>query len=448
MLFLNRTNKTVHNCNVLIFLLGVRKVTTFQKVFLIFIVIQPLIDIMTSVMTILQMPLTVGAIFRAVLIGILFIFITNYLVSKRKFDLLFIWICPFLMMLITFTVNFYFKKPFYMISEINFILKTSYYIVFTFFALIVIDKHINLHPSIERGIPIVSIIIGVSFWLSIVTGTNIASYGYGKTGYSGWFFSANELSVTVLILLILTVIHLNDVNKERRAIQFLSLIFLLSLLPMIGTKTALGGGVIIISTYTMYLLFFSKERKKSFSFRFTYLTIVTLFIIFIPFTPVISNTTNIDLNDQFIEQKQQLYNERKIIHPLVNQLLSSRDIYLLRTSNDFYNAPLLQQLFGISYGGKYINEPKLIEMDFFDLLFSYGYIGFFILIIPLMFLVQKTFSLKRTITNVIFQLGIFLILSISFLAGHMLFAPSVMTYFTILFLQGVQFNERKLGELS
>src|SRR5699024_7025515 len=105
-----------------------------------------------------------------------------------------------------------------------------------------------------------------------------------------------------------------------------------------------------------------------------------------------------------------------------------------------------RQLVGLGYGGNYEVAPKLIEMDFFDLLFSYGYIGFFILIIPFIRVIYQSFSVENGIIKFTLQLTIFLILGISFLAGHVLFAPSVMTYFSLLLIKANQLDDKNLGE--
>src|SRR5699024_5169954 len=129
----------------------------------------------------------------------------------------------------------------------------------------------------------------------------------------------------------------------------------------------------------------------------------------------------------------------------LNRVLSSRDIYFYATYEDFKQSSTVRKLFGIGYAGNYVTEPKLIEMDFFDLFFSYGYIGSLLLIIPLVILVRKLFVLNSSITYILLQLTLLLSVGIAFLAGHVLFAPAVMTYVTILLLQITSLNHNKLG---
>ena len=63
-----------------------------------------------------------------------------------------------------------------------------------------------------------------------------------------------------------------------------------------------------------------------------------------------------------------------------NLILSSREEYLAEHQRQFAEAPLAQKLFGMGYSGNYTKEPKMIEMDFYDLFYSLGIIGFIVYI--------------------------------------------------------------------
>ena len=53
---------------------------------------------------------------------------------------------------------------------------------------------------------------------------------------------------------------------------------------------------------------------------------------------------------------------------------------------DFYNeAPMSQKLLGMGYAGNYKEQPKLIERDFHDWFYSFGIIGFILLVIPFLY---------------------------------------------------------------
>ncbi|HSH50469.1 MAG TPA: O-antigen ligase family protein, partial [Bacteroidales bacterium] len=77
---------------------------------------------------------------------------------------------------------------------------------------------------------------------------------------SGWFYSANELSVIVIILLTLTIIYFHE---KRTFLPLIAFSFILSMIPMIGTKTAFYGAIIIIISF-FALSIFTKQIKQNF----------------------------------------------------------------------------------------------------------------------------------------------------------------------------------------
>ena len=66
--------------------------------------------------------------------------------------------------------------------------------------------------------------------------------------------------------------------------------------------------------------------------------------------------------------------------PFLNMILSSRDIYLVRKIQNLDNYKLYDYLFGLGKNQRIDNElsDKNIEIDFLDILFNYGIIGFII----------------------------------------------------------------------
>lgn len=65
---------------------------------------------------------------------------------------------------------------------------------------------------------------------------------------------------------------------------------------------------------------------------------------------------------------------------------------IFKTYKQYYkDAPLSQKLFGMGYAGNYTDKIKLIEMDFHDLFFAFGIVGFLIYLIPLLYFGIKLF---------------------------------------------------------
>src|SRR5699024_2688593 len=214
----------------------------------IIIIIQPVLDLMTALGS--ERPISVGAIAKSFLMLFLWIYIVHYLWTKKR-KLLWLFISTYLVILLMLIVNILFKSHYDLFSEINFAFKTSYYLVMLYTAILLIENKQLNKRLIDQAVTINSIIIGVSYWLAIVTGRSIESYAYEGVGYAGWFFSANELSVILILLLGILLARFREGPAFSTWVAFLLLV---SMLPMIGTKTAFIGGVLLLIIYTLYLL--------------------------------------------------------------------------------------------------------------------------------------------------------------------------------------------------
>ncbi|MGM8366163.1 O-antigen ligase family protein [Virgibacillus sp. W0181] len=398
-----------------------------------FIIIQPVIDMATSLSTEYGLPrISIGALVKAMTIGILFIIIFKYLFTHNK-KLLGMFIATFTGILVMAAVNLLLKHPYLLYEEVNFMLKTSYYVVMIFAAILLIDSKLINRELLFKAINVVSLIIGISFWLAIITKTNITSYTYLKGGYSGWFYAANELSVIVLILLGFTIVNLFITDTFTTKLAF---ILMVSMVPMIGTKTVFLGAIVLLFFNGVYLLLKHKNQTLQQKTYLLFFASIILFISFAPFSPIASNTKEVDFAPKQVEQVRMEEKEVEVAkHTFIGRVLSSRNIYFNTTKDNFIQTDSMRKLFGMGFAGDYEDHPKTIEMDFFDLFFGYGIIGTLLLLLPLAYLARKVFSLKLlTLEYLTFLLTLGLCFGISLLAGHVLFAPSVMTYVAILFV--------------
>lgn len=295
---------------------------------------------------------------------------------------------------ITFGLNFALKENFHFMNEAQFLFKTIYTVLILW---IVVKINVNRIISSQAAV-IASAIIGVTYWIAIWTNTSNSSYTYENTGDAGWFFAANELGVIVLILLAITIYQFHETKKVSALIVYS---LLLTVVPMIGTKTALYGAILLIGAY---LLLHIK------SIRLSFLVATTVLVLFLLPTGAESNPeTVIEIDTQ------------------ATTLLSSRDIYLADTNADFRDAHITRKLFGLGYAGDYEGAPKTIEMDFYDLFYSYGIIGTISFVILFSYLISHIFTWNGRY----YLFLIALISGIAFTAGHILFAPSVMSYLAI-----------------
>ncbi|MBY7144642.1 O-antigen ligase family protein [Virgibacillus sp. NKC19-3] len=405
--------------------------TKTHKILVLFIIMQPIIDILTSLSSMYTtFPVSIGAVCRAMMIIVLFFLLLGYF-WKTNHRIMLLYIASFAAIFLMVMVNIVFKQNMDWFAEMNFALKTSYYLTMIFVAMVWMDKRIS-NSILYQASVLVSLIVGGSFWLAIITDTSMHSYAYTEIGYTGWFFAANELSVTIVILLGIMTAKL---HHDKQWSSWLGFMLMLSIVPIIGTKTAFWGGMLIVLFYMLYVLWTCKLRiwndKHS-------LLLFSIVIIFICFLPLSSNSTR--GAEAISNQAQTHVEETQGSHSFLQKLVSSRDLYFQNIKADFSDANGVRKVFGLGYAGDYKDSPKVIEMDFFDLFFSYGIMGSILLLLPLLYVgvqIMKTaFPLHMEKALLLFVIS--LCFGIGLIAGHVLFAPSVMTYMAILFcLSGV-----------
>lgn len=397
-----------------------------KKIIFILIIIQPLLDLVTS-LTIERFPVSIGALLKTLMMAFLSIYIFVYLIKQQN-KLIWLYIASFLTIGLTIAINIFLKPHVNVFAEVNFALKTSYYVVMIYTAIMLLKSKLLDQTFVYQASKFIGLIIGTSYWFAIFTKTSVGSYTYEKIGYSGWFYAANELSVSVIILLTLTMMNL---RYERTITAWIAFILMMSMIPMIGTKTAFAGGILIIGCYTIYL--FLQFDFQSLKNHWLYFILVILFACLIPFSPMATNTKQLDIQtmpDNTPTQEEVLSHSDS----LMGKVLSSRNIYLNHTKGDFLQAKGLRKAFGMGYAGNNVEHPKMIEMDFFDLFFSYGVVGLLLLLFPLALLCKMTVIRPFHIEKIMMILTICLCFGIALLAGHVLFAPSVMTYVALLFV--------------
>src|SRR5699024_572243 len=146
--------------------------------------------------------------------GFIIVGITLYLIiMRKKFTLELILLVTSLTIIgINTVIGLLLKDPYHILAELKVSLKVIYYLVMLLITLSVIRswKSIKIKETIYRAITTVSIIISVSFWIAYLSKTTFSSYSYDKSGISGWYFSANELSAIIVILIGFTIAKVHE----------------------------------------------------------------------------------------------------------------------------------------------------------------------------------------------------------------------------------------------
>lgn len=235
----------------------------------------------------------------------------------------------------------------------------------------------------------------------------------GKSGFKGLFSSINEFSAIVVSLLFFVGCAL---KKEKQYIKLI-LLFILSIVVslLIGTKVLLGG-ILFTLIYFVFL-----ERKIIFferSFKVKCIILSTVLIVAVGGAFLFTKTRTY----QNMKIQQDFFKADNILsYNFLNRVLFNDRLTFLKDNFDYYKEQSVsKQLFGI---GILEDDVKMVEIDFFDILFRYGAISLILFAGTLiLFIPWKKLQVESL-------LSITLLVLISCTSGHVLFYPAVCIYF-------------------
>lgn len=271
--------------------------------------------------------------------------------------------------------------------------------------------------------------------IPFLTNTSFEAYSQGKTGNIGWFYATNEISGTLCILMPFAFYFLLKSKNSylKKLIFAIPLVFAVFTL---GTKmTVIIFGLLIIFYLLKYIMKCFKEKKQK---QLLLLGISTLLFIFgaIFYIPKTSFYQNIKIHLNFLEVKKldDIFTERFLDH----FVFSSRLSFLKNTHEIYIKAPMHQKILGIGYLEKKENKVtlyKTIEMDYFDIFYRTGIIGFIIFLYPLLSYIKdllKKFTKKRA-----YLLSMATAFFIAGFVGHVFVSPAV-SIFVIVLLNNIK----------
>lgn len=446
----------------------IKKIYT-KKIIYIVIALQPIIDILTYFMKeYAHMNLTIGIIVRTILL----VYALFYIIFSKKFVKNKTILLELLALFVVFIINILVsvKNKTFIIGDIKNIMKVCYFPIMLMFFLMYNKK--SSEKLSYKILVINGLIISSSILIAKLNGTQVCTYGDTINcieGYSGWFYSANELGM-ILVLLFGAVLY--DFYKTNYSIlSLISLIMMLYSVLCLGTKASFVGALGILCLNLIFqfirLVFF---RNKQHAIMFVVSLFIPLFVyLLIPSIPVCYN--NYDLfrsyniyckvpidKSKFNQKDFDYKNEQKHMEGEYSKgnitddkktelILNGRDKYLEQKVEKVKNRSLIEKMFGMGYSGyaKNNNDKIVItERDYYDMLFEYGYVGILVIMTPLIlaFINILLFVLKN-IKSILYNknimiFAVLIVLAGAHISGHTLFAPAVTTY--IAYMIGI-FNE-------
>lgn len=437
----------------------------FPHFLLLFIVFQPILDLLTSFsIYVLHMSATVGIVvrFAFMLLALGYLLLHHKQHGAKKYIL---YLCLFgIVLAIGFVNNLIVKSPVSFGEEVKFILKSVYPIVLLFGYIIALKELKNNEYVFHKIITYflyATLILSISIIAAMATGTDFPSYPNSKIGSRGWFFAGNDLSSIFAIMFPIVVLYsVHKTTSFSKVYYWIPTILAMYASIMIGTKVGYGAIVITLGIALFFLFIEYMMHRKKEGKGFTYLvnTVVAAVVlggllVLTPQTPIAKNMT---IHLQIYEYKKSAQEEKdrkegKVVteeehkegeltdSEMKSLIYSDRDKFLKVYKQYYKDAPLSQKLFGMGYAGNYTTKMKLVEMDFHDLFFAFGIVGFLMYLLPLLYFGIKIFI--RLITNfkklfsvkhMLLASTLVLSLGIGFMSGHVLTAPAVSIFFTVI----------------
>ncbi|MDD5888452.1 MAG: O-antigen ligase family protein [bacterium] len=391
----------------------------------IFILLQPIIDLITGIcLNVFNLNLTIGIIIR--MLFLMFIMYTTVFIYKKKKSSIY-YLVFIIYTILYLLANIIFKDS-SIFSELQGLLRVFY------FPLLLISLY-DLKDEIKISkmtLVITLFIYIIAIFIPILLNVGFKTYQITKTGTLGFYNSANEISGIISIITPLIFI----IFKETKGIiikVLLTLLYLFVILT-IGTKTPLLALLITIGmTYIWLIIHYLKNKKyKPLLISFSLIVVgLASLIIIIPKTNFYKNII-VHLDYLQVDNITDIFQDEKLIDHFI---FSERITFYGSKKSIYQNSNIYQKLFGIGY----INDnklTKLIEMDYYDIYYSHGLLGFLLFMsIPLYILFKFSFQ-KRTYNFNMYMINtsLLLIIILSLMTGHIITAPAVSIIVVIIIL--------------
>lgn len=398
----------------------------FNIILLIFILLQPILDVITGIgIHTWHTNITIGIVVRMLFLA--FVLYSVIFVYKRKKSLIFYAILVIYGILYMAGMLIY-KDGVGLFSEIQGLCRVFYFPVLLI-SLYSIKDEIKIS---KMALMVVLITYLVCILVPNCLNLGFKTYEITKAGTLGFFNSANEISGIISILTPIMILIL--VNKKKILLTLIIVLIYLYVILTIGTKTPLLSlGITIFFTY----LWFIRQEIKLKRVKRVAISIILLLIFIAGMIVILPKTNfykNIETHLEFLEVDNitEVFKDKKLIDHFI---FSERLTFLENRYKDYRDENNYLQLFGIGYlkDGK---DTKAIEMDYFDIYYSQGLIGFIIYfgIYGYFFYLIMKRRKKLDFTQYMLYISVVLSVLLSFVTGHIITAPAVSILLIVLLL--------------
>lgn len=408
----------------------------FNTLLVIFLLLQPILDLITGLgLHIWEVNITFGIIIR--ILFLLFLVYSVLFIYKKKETYPFYGILLFYGLFYVLGILL-FKNGTGFFSEVRGVCR-AFYFPALLISLYSIKEEINI-SKMTLMVILITYLVGILVPNCLNIG--FKSYEITKAGTLGFFNSANEISGIISILTPIMVLILVSTKKIIPSLIIIGMYLVVIL--TIGTKTPLISlGITILFAY---LWFVTKEiKKKSYKkilLSFLVLVVATTgIIIVLPKTNFYKNIkTHLDYLK--VDNVVDVFQNKELIDHFI---FSQRLTFLENRQIDYYQSNTYQKLFGIGYLNG-TETAKAIEMDYFDIYYSHGIIGFIIYFGIYGYFFYLIMKKRKKVDFSMYMIYVSILLSIilSFITGHIITAPAVSILVVIILLMLVKKEKKRL----
>lgn len=385
-----------------------------SKIISIFILIQPVLDLITGIcLHVFSLNLTIGIIIR--MLFLLFIMYATTFIYKKKLSLIYYLIVAFYSIIYLINIG----TNSHLFGQVQGLLR-----VFYFPLLLVSFYDLKDEIKISTATLFTTLTLYLIFiFIPMTLNLGFKSYEITKSGTLGYYNSANEISGIISILTPIVFMIFN--SKGKSILKVIYILLYLVVILTIGTKTPLLSLLITIGMTFIYIMIKSYKDKKYKRILSSFIIIVIGIISLIILIPKTNFYKNIKVHLDFlkVEDVTDIMDNGNLIDHFI---FSQRVTFLTDRKSIYDNATFQEKLFGIGYyyNGK---KDKQVEMDYFDIYLNHGIIGFIIFFSVYLYILVQATKTKRKLDFNLYMLNVsmLLILFLSLFTGHIITAPAV-----------------------
>jgi len=392
-----------------------------------FILIQPFLDLITGIcIHTLKINLTIGIIVR-VLFLLFIVIITIFIFKKKKIIISYLIIGLYF---ILYTIGIIvFKDGVGLFKEIQGLIKVFYFPIL-FISLYAIRDKIRISKLVYTTTIFMYLIL---IFVPTLFHIGYKTYEITKAGTLGFFNSANEISG--IISLLTPIVFTLFVESKKIIPKVILTVMYLVVILMMGTKTPLLTLSLTIGFSLIYLWIKSFKEKKYKNIIISLIIVIIGSIGLVIALPKTNFYKNIKTHLDYLELDSitDVFKDEKLVDHFI---FSQRLTFLNRKAKLYNNSNLYLKTFGIGYLKSNGKATKLIEMDYFDIFYHHGIVGFIIFFSIFIYLLLNVLSKRNKGTYISYMNKVILlyILFLSFFTGHIITAPSVSLLVVLLIL--------------